>query len=84
MECDDSTLEIAPVEIKNIEQNITYNPTASCTEEVCTITENIVDATKGAIINFYDDKNKKVSEVELPSSQFPSVTLTLRKHSVVN
>ena len=84
MECDDSTLEIAPVEIKNIEQNITYNPTANCTEEVCTITENIVDAKKGAVINFYDDKNKKVSEVELPSSQFPSVTLTLRKHSVVN
>lgn len=84
MECDDSTLEIAPVEIKNIEQNITYNPTASCSEDVCTITENIVDSTKGAIINFYDDKNKKVSSVTLPASQFPSVTLTLRKFSVIN
>ena len=61
-----------------------YNPSAVCTEDVCTITKNIVDETKGAVINFYDDKNEKVSSVKLPSSQFPSVTLTLRKYSVIN
>lgn len=84
MNCDSSTLELTLPEMQTITQKILYNPNATCNEDECIITENIVDERKGAVIEFYNEKGKLVGSESLTADKFPSVTLTLKKYSVIN